>query len=265
MKKTQGIVSKRRERILDYLGTNETINTNELAEKLNISPLTLRRDLQSLDDEGLIVRYYGGAKLITNTDNKNNSKGNSINSTYEQTKHLIAKYAADLIEDGDTIFINSSSTALLILEYLGDKRVYVVTNNGKALQSTLGPNIELVLTGGQVYERKQSLVGEFATYILSKITANKCFLGVSGISSELGISTSVLQETLINHEMLNRCNGPVYVLTDSSKVGRHHNFSSGDINEISHLITDSNIKASDIKDLEEKGVVVIPLDLNENH
>ena len=107
-------------------------------------------------------------------------------------KHILAKYAADLINDGDTIFINSSSTALLILEYLGNKRVYVVTNNGKALQSTIGPNIELVLTGGQVYERKQSLVGEFATYILSKITANKCFLGVSGISSDSGISTSVL-------------------------------------------------------------------------
>lgn len=257
MKKTQGIVSKRRERILDYLSTNETINTNELAEKLDISPLTLRRDLQALDDEGLIVRYYGGAKLVNNIDNQN-PQTNELN----ETKHLIAKYAADLIDDGDTIFINSSSTALLILEYLGNKRVYVVTNNGKALQSTIGPNIELVLTGGQVYERKQSLVGEFATYILSKITANKCFLGVSGISSDSGISTSVLQETLINHEMINRCSGPVYVLADSSKVGRHHNFSSGEIREVSHLITDSNIKETDIKELQEKGVTVIPIDCN---
>ena len=137
----------------------------------------------------------------------------------------------------------------------------MVTNNGKALHSTLGPNIELVLTGGQVYERKQSLVGEFATYILSKITANKCFLGVSGILSDSGISTSVLQETLINHEMINRCSGPVYVLADSSKVGRHHNFSSGDISEISHLITDSNIKETDINELQEKGITIIPLDL----
>lgn len=265
MKKTQSIVSKRRERILDYLSTDDTINTNELAEKLDISPLTLRRDLQALDDEGLIIRHYGGAKLITNIDNKTNFEENLINSTSTNIKHILAKYAANLIDDGDTIFINSSSTALLILEYLGDKRVYVVTNNGKALQSTIGPNIELVLTGGQVYERKQSLVGEFATYILSKITANKCFLGVSGISSDSGISTSVLQETLINHEMINRCSGPVYILADSSKVGKHNNFSSGDINEISHLITDSNVKESDINAFKEKGVVVIPLDSKENH
>lgn len=263
MKNTQSIVSKRRTKILDYISTNESINTNELAEKLNISPLTLRRDLQALDDEGLIIRYYGGAKLATDIDinNKIDSEDNTVDSTYNQKKHVIAKYAADLIDDGDTIFINSSSTALLILQYLGDKRVYVVTNNGKALQSSIGSNVELVLTGGQVYERKQSLIGEFATYILSKITADKCFLGVSGITSDSGISTSVLQETLINHEMIHRCSGPIYVLADSSKVGRHHSFSSGDIDEISHLITDSNIKETDIKDFQEKGVTVIPLDL----
>lgn len=259
MKKNLGIVSKRRERILDYLASNETINTNELAEKLNISPLTLRRDLQALDDEGLIVRYYGGAKLATNFDNDGDlsSDKDTSDSEFIKRKHSIAKYAAELINDGDTIFINSSSTALLILEYLGDKRVYVVTNNGKALQSTIGPNIELVLTGGQVYERKQSLIGEFATYILSKITADKCFLGVSGIACDSGISTSVLQETLVNHEMINRCSGPVYILADSTKVGRHHNFSSGEISEVSHLITDSNIKDSDLEEFNEKGITVI--------
>lgn len=261
MKKAQSIVSKRREKILDYISTNESINTNELAEKLNISPLTLRRDLQSLDDEGLIIRYYGGAKLATDidVDSKNDSEEDIADLTYNKKKHIIAKYAADLIDDGDTIFINSSSTALLILQYLENKRVYVVTNNGKALQSSISSNVELVLTGGQVYERKQSLVGEFATYILSKITADKCFLGVSGISDS-GISTSVLQETLINHEMINRCSGPVYILADSSKVGRHHNFSSGDINEITHLITDSEISKTDIDEFQEKGVTVIPLD-----
>ena len=261
MKKTQGIVSKRRSKILDYLSTNETISNNELAEKLNISPLTLRRDLQALDEEGLIIRYYGGAKLLSDSNKHEplNSADNESTSTSLDKKHIIAKYAAELINDGDTIFINSSSTALLILEYLNDKRVYVVTNNGKALNTTIGPNIELVLTGGQVYERKQSLIGEFATYILSKITADKCFLGVSGIAHDSGISTSVLQETLVNREMINRCSGPVYILADSSKVGKSSNFSSGDINDISHLITDSDISENDINEFREKKVTVIPL------
>ncbi|NFL07329.1 DeoR/GlpR transcriptional regulator [Clostridium botulinum] len=261
MKNTKSIVSKRREKILDYLKSNESINTNDLAEILEISPLTLRRDLQALDEQGLIVRYYGGAKLANDINNTENIlKETDTDLLLKKKKNIIAKYAADLIKDGDTVFINSSSTALLMLKYLGNKRVYIVTNNGKALQVTIPPNVELVLTGGQVYERKQSLVGDFATYILSKITADKCFLGVSGITPDSGISTSVLQETLINHEMINRCNGPVYILADSSKVGRHHNFSSGDIEEISHLITDSDVDKNELNLLKEKNVDTIILD-----
>lgn len=266
MKKTQSIVSKRRERILEHLKTSKTINTNELADKLEISPLTLRRDLQALDDEGLIIRYYGGAKLVSNPiDNTNNTAGNTENipnTKLVKKQHTIAKYAAGLINDDDTIFINSSTTALLILEYLGDKRVNVVTNNGKSLNSTVGPNVSLILTGGQVYERKQSLIGDFAIRILSSITADKCFLGVSGIASDSGISTSVFQETLVNHEMIKRCNGPIYVLADSSKVGKHQNFSSADINEITHIITDCDIEDSSIKEFEKKGLAVIALDYN---
>lgn len=261
MKKVQSIVSNRREQILQYLKENKTIKTEELAELLHTSPLTIRRDLQALEEEGLVRRHYGGAILIEDLDSiNNNSETSPVN--YTKQKSAIAKYASNLIEDGDTIFINTSSTALLILEYLGDKRVVVVTNNGKALQSTIGPNVELVLTGGQVYGRKQSMVGDFATHILSKITASKCFLGVSGIEAHSGISTSVLQETLVNKEMINRCNGPVYILTDSSKVGRHHNFSSGDIDKVSHIITDSDISTEDIETFQQVGIEVTTVDYN---
>lgn len=261
MKKVQSIVSNRREQILQYLKENKTIKTEELAELLHTSPLTIRRDLQALEEEGLVRRHYGGAILIEDLDSiNNNSETSPVN--YTKQKSAIAKYASNLIEDGDTIFINTSSTALLILEYLGNKRVVVVTNNGKALQSTIGPNVELVLTGGQVYGRKQSMVGDFATHILSKITASKCFLGVSGIEAHSGISTSVLQETLVNKEMINRCNGPVYILTDSSKVGRHHNFSSGDIDKVSHIITDSDISTEDIETFQQVGIEVTTVDYN---
>lgn len=255
MKKIQSIVSKRRESIIQYLKENKTIKNEELADLLHTSPLTIRRDLQALEEDGLVIRHYGGAILVENSDTINNNIDDSF-INYSKQKHAIAKCAADLIKDGDTIFINTSSTALLILEYLGDKRVVVVTNNGKALQSTIGPNVELVLTGGQVYGRKQSMVGDFATHILSQITASKCFLGVSGIEAHLGISTSVLQETLVNKEMINRCNGPVYILTDSSKIGRHHNFSSGDIDKVSHIITDSDISVEDIKTFQQAGIEV---------
>lgn len=261
MKKVQSIVSNRRDQIIKYLKENKTIKNEDLAELLHTSPLTIRRDLQALEEEGLVRRHYGGAILTEDLDTINNNSETSP-TNYTKQKNAIAKNAANLIKDGDTIFINTSSTALLILEYLGDKRVVVVTNNGKALQSTIGPNVELVLTGGQVYGRKQSMVGDFATHILSKITASKCFLGVSGIEAHSGISTSVLQETLVNKEMINRCNGPVYILTDSSKIGRHHNFSSGDIDKVSHIITDSDISQEDIEVFQEVGIKITTVNYN---
>lgn len=261
MKKTQSMVSKRRTEILTLLKTNKSVKNEELAELLHTSPLTIRRDLQALEEEGLVKRFYGGATLL--------DEPSIIESTLDMSKdrisqkHAIAKYAASLIEDGDTIFINTSSTALLILDYLKDKRVVVVTNNGKSLQVPLSPNIDLVLTGGQVYGRKQSMIGDFATFILSKISASKCFLGVSGIEANLGITTSVLQETLINKEMINHSIGPVYILADSTKIGRHSNFSSGDIDKISHLITDSDVSNENVLKFRNSGIEVSIVDYNE--
>lgn len=257
MKKNQSIVLNRRKKILEHLNTSKSIKTEDLADVLNISPLTIRRDFQALEAEGIITRYHGGAKLNENyNDNSNESVYEHHSDVYYAKRKAIAKEAANKIDDGDTIFINSSSTALLILDFLKDKRVVVVTNNGKALQCKLGPNIELLLTGGEVYGRKQSMVGDFATLLLSKIAASKCFLGVSGIDSELGLTTSVLKETLINKEMITRCKGPVYVLASSDKIGKSSNFSSGEIDHVSNLITDSDIDSSKIEKLKKHNVEV---------
>lgn len=258
MKKNQSMVSKRRNEILSILKRDKTVKNEELAQLLHTSPLTIRRDLQSLEDEGLVKRYYGGATLLNEPSILETTL--DIPKDRLKQKHAIAKYAASLIDDGDTIFINTSSTALLILEYLENKRVVVVTNNGKALQVPLSPNIDLVLTGGQVYGRKQSMIGDFATFILSKISASKCFLGVSGIESNCGITTSVLQETLVNKEMINHSIGPVYIVTDSTKIERHSNFSSGDIDKISHLITDSDVSDEDVIKFTDKGIKVTTVD-----
>lgn len=257
-KKTQSIVSKRRDEILNILKNNKTIKNEELSELLHTSPLTIRRDLQALEENGLVKRHYGGATLVNEPSIIESVI--DVSEDLKKQKHAIAKYAASLIEDGDTIFINTSSTALLILQYLNEKRVVVVTNNGKALQVPLPPNIDLVLTGGQVYGRKQSMVGDFAIFILSKISASKCFLGVSGIEANCGITTSVLQETLVNKEMINHSIGPVYIVTDSSKIGKHSNFSSGDIAKISHLITDCDVSNENILQFENAGINVSVVD-----
>ncbi len=256
MKSTKKFILKRREAILNYLEKNKFAKTEELAKLLNTSNITIRRDFKTLESEGLINRTHGGAEIIKNTLNKNLHYDIAPDNKNE-IKSLIAKKAAQFIENNDSIFINSSSTAIKILEYINDKRVVVITNNGKVLGMNLSPKIEVILIGGEVYGRKQSMVGDIATQIISKITAAKCFIGVSGIASHCGISTSVFQETTINRKMLENCSGPTFVLADSSKIGIHHNFSSGDIKDVNYVITNKDADKDEVKKLKEKGVKVI--------
>ncbi|MBD7910816.1 MULTISPECIES: DeoR/GlpR family DNA-binding transcription regulator [Clostridium] len=256
MKNSNSLVSKRQQLILQYLKDNETVKIDDLSKKLGVSPITIRRDLQLFEQNGIVEKFYGGAKLISKELDDDPSFNHSTEE-YLSLKHSIAKRAAELIEDGDIIFINSSSTALLILEYLEDKHVTVVTNNGKALQISTSPNIDLILTGGEVSRKKLCMVGDYAAQLISKISADKCFLGVSGISANLGISTCVLQETTINSMMLKKCTGSTIILADNSKVGKNHNFLVGEINRISYLVTDSNADEKEIKQIKDKGIKVL--------
>ena len=257
MKNAKGFVFKRQQAILKYLKENKFAKTEELATLLKTSNITIRRDFQNLEKEGVIRRKYGGAELIEGALSED-PYFNHTKIEREKIKDSIAKKAAEFIEDGDSIFINSSSTAIKLLEYIEDKRVMVITNNGKILGMNLSPNVEIILTGGEVYGRKQSMVGDIATQIISKITATKCFIGVSGINANTGISTSVLQETTVNMKMLENCNGPTFVLADNSKIGIHHNFSSGDISKVNYVITNEiEDDKSELEKLKEKGVKII--------
>lgn len=255
MKSNKNIVYGRQQSILQYLKDNKSIKINELAKKFSVSPLTIRRDIQMFEEKGIVERFYGGAALIEGSLNDDPSLlASSIK--YLSQKESIAKYTATLIEDNDTIFINSSSTALLVIKYLENKNVTVITNNGNALTALKSPNVSLVLTGGEVNERKKSIVGDFATYIINKTIADKCIIGVSGISTEYGIGTSVLQEVTINESMLKRCTGAKIIVADSSKVGKGHNFSSGSIKSISHLVTDVYANQTQLRLLSNQGIII---------
>lgn len=246
-------LSKRQTYIIEKLKKYQSIKVDDLCKKLSVSPITIRRDLQFLEDEGFVERFHGGAKLI-----------NKANDNNHLLKHRLAQMASTLINDKDTIFINSSSTAILLLNYIKDKRVTVITNNGDALNIPRDPNVQLILTGGEVCPGKNSMVGNFAANVLSQITADKCFLGVSSISSDYGIGTSIFQETNINKIMLSRCSGDKIIIADSSKVGKDYNFLSANISMISCLITDSDCDITEETLLKQRGINVIKVDLDEN-
>lgn len=253
MKNKKGIVYKRKQFILQMLQEQKSVNINQLAQQLNVSPITVRRDLQNFEEKGIAARFYGGAKLVEGALSEDPSQINPSDIQLK-SKHAIARRAAEMVENGDTIFMNTSSTALLMLEYLKEKHVTIITNNGGALLMNRGPGIELVLSGGEVSNSKNSLVGDFALQTFSKVWVNKCFVGVSGINAEGQISTSVLQEAAINETILNHSNTMRVILADSSKVGRLNNFIIRPTKPVTHIITDNQADPAILAQLRRENV-----------
>lgn len=256
MKNSKANVIKRQQSILQMLRENGTVMTEALARSLRVSPLTIRRDLGQFEAQGIVKCTRGGANLISGSlqDDPGQEPGSE---GLTLKKELIARRAAELVEDGDMIFINSSSTAILMLKHIIGRHVIVITNNYQALSMPMDPRIELILTGGHIHQNKMSMVGEMAIGNLNRVSVAKVFLGVSGISARDGITTCVLQETPINEMMLRRSGNHCVVLADGSKIGSRNNFKCGPIQAISTLITDDTADPGELFQLREMGVTVV--------
>lgn len=252
MKNNRTFIENRRRKIYQALEQRGSIKVEDLSSELHTSPLTIRRDLDHLEQHGLIERYYGGATLRENPSQPFFS--DSDNNSY---KHAIAQRAVQFIVDGDIIFINSSSTALLMLNYITAKMVTIITNNGKTIFCDSRDDISIVLTGGELRIPKKVMVGEFALNNLNRVTATKSFLGCSGLTAEEGFTTANMHEVAINQLMLSRVTGERYILADHTKIGKKHNFISGSPDQISCVITDTEADKKVLDSLAVRGIQII--------
>lgn len=259
MKSSRDTIELRQKNILQLLRKTQTANVAELSRRFNVTTATIRRDLELLEEQGSVKRYFGGAQYILppNVDVQYQTvKGNPT-----PAKMAIAKKAASMICDGDTVFLNSSSTALFILDFLSEVHASVITNNARALYCKYPDSIDLLLTGGEVYGNKQSLIGEFAVSSTKKVIASKCFLGASGISAAGGVTSSIIQEVAVNQSMIYQCSGPKIVVADSSKIGTRQSFFSYGLDMVTHLITDNGADPRELERIHQCGVEIITVDV----
>ena len=249
MKTNKTVVERRRESILDFIRSKKSITTAELIDNFDVSEITIRRDLNYLQELGEIERYYGGAKV--------NKNANSKNLLLENKKEKIAKKCADFISDNDDIFINSSSTALMVIRYIKNKRVNIITNNAKASCVEIDPLVNVILTGGKVSFPKNALTGSFALNNLKSVASNITIVGISGVTNGGELTTSVLDEVEINQYMLNESTDKNILVCDSSKFKKSANFKIGNLENIDFIITDSDIDRITLEYIEKLDVKVI--------
>lgn len=248
MKRERVYVEGRRKQIVEMLQKNPQVRVDELARKLDVSVITIRRDLQYLEENKMLTRFYGGAKAIEETAEK----------TDEVTlyRELIARYASTLVEDDDTIFINTSSNALQMIRFINKDNVTVITNNGKAINHEKGDGVSIILTGGELRYPKEAMVGDFAVRNLQNIFAKKAFVGCSGISALTGMTTEIANEVNVNQLMIEHATQEVYILADHTKIGRNSSFTSCGIQMVRHLVTDEKAPEEELELLREQGVKI---------
>lgn len=250
------IPAQRRQLIQEYLAAHKIASIADLSDIVGTSEATIRRDLEWLENDGFLERTYGGAVLNQRYNLESDYEQRAGN--FPEEKRHIGALAASFIEDGDVVFLNSGTTTAEVLRHIRpEARITVVTNNTIAAFQLEDVGYEILLLGGSLNTKVNAVSGSFAIENLSKIYADKCFIGIDGISLKFGCTVPTSAEAEIVRLMIARTRGVVAVVTDHSKWGVVSNYEVAKINQIHKLITDEEIDSSALDALKSQSVDVL--------
>ena len=241
--------------ILELLIQHNSILVTDLATHLNVSSVTIRKDLTDLEREKKLYRNHGKAILIDPyIDNRNVSEKEKL---YVEEKRLIGMKAASLITPKDSILIASGTTMHALARSIVPVDELTVITASMKVSNILASekNIYIIQLGGILRHSSLSVVGKYAENILADFSCSKLFIGVDGIDLDFGITTTNMMEASLNRVMMQTAQKTI-VLADSSKFGRRGFSKIADMEDVDHIITDSHIPPSTALRLEEMGIEV---------
>ncbi len=248
--------AERRMAIVELLKESGSIVVLDLSKKFDVSEGTIRRDLRILEKKKLLERTYGGA--VPQEGTAYDPPLSLQKEQFVKEKEGIAKADAQLIDKGDTIFVDSSSTNLYLVKAMKEITDITIVTNGVEIGSELMKqnNKSVIITGGDLRAHTGSLVGKLAERVLSEFYLDKSFIGVSAISIDRGMSTGTIVEADLKKWAI-RSAKQVIAVTDSSKFSRDAFVVVGKLDELDAIITDSGIPQSYIDALDDLDVQVV--------
>jgi len=234
------VADKRKKKILELLDKDGSVRVTELSQLFDISEVTIRTDLADMENKGLLTRVHGGA--VSSYKPYYNMSLNQRMSTNQQQKEIIAKKIADMIDDNDTIMLNSGTTTLLVFRAIPrDLNLNIVTNSiSIAIEGTTNPNFNIILLGGQINSKYQFTFGDDALRQLKSYHADKLILSVDGIDTEHGFSTYYDKEAEIDRIMFEQSSVSI-VAADHSKFNRCAFTKISDLSVADYIVTDTNV------------------------
>lgn len=247
---------ERRDSIIQIIQKNGKVRVDTLSDKFDVSSVTIRNDLDFLEKKGIVHRTHGGALLRKSVYEDPSLEEKQ--QLYRKEKQRIGEKAVELIKNGDSILLDSGTTAMEIAQRLNGKKNLTIMTNAINLALKLGSleSMSVMLTGGLLRKESFSLVGPEAEATISNYYFDKLFLGVDGLDINFGLTTPNPMEAQLNRIMVERAQ-QVIAVTDSSKFGRHSFSYICDVDVISTLITDTNISVEFERELLRRNIDVI--------
>ncbi len=251
MKRSNEEVQARRNQLLERIKELSSTDVKTLSQEFDVSEMTIRRDCTALSEMGQIKVSFGKIEIqkaeVYDQDNAD---------SMSHIKTCLAKEAATFITNHDTVFINTSSTAIQTLLYATDKVINVLTNNTKIINMHHHPQSTIILSGGEVRYPKEALSGDIAMESFSNARSDVTIIGCSGLDLKTGISTSVVHEARINTKMIEN-SSKLIVVADYRKIGKSSNFTIGSVTDVDLLITDIYADKKVLDEMEKLGVQII--------
>jgi DeoR/GlpR family transcriptional regulator of sugar metabolism len=248
--------SRRRDAIAMSVAQNGQVTVADLSDGLHVSPMTVRRDLELLEEQGLIRRVRGGALARISNAYEPPYVGRS--GKQSEAKQRIAKAALDLVIDGDTIVLDTGTTCLELARALKGRKVITVVTAAlrAAMELANEPDIRVVVAGGFLRAGELSLVGALAENVFHEFNCDTAFVGVGGVHLSKGITDFNPDDARIKRLAVTTAARKV-VLADASKLGRAAFVNVARVDEIDVLITDASKDHVAVQALIDLGVSVI--------
>lgn len=241
---------ERRTILYNRLQADGKVNLNQIAAELNVSSMTIRRDLKLFVDQGIVTISAGTAHLIDGSSSVTlvRSEGEPI--VQDTQKQAIGRAAADHVEDGDTIIVDCGTTTLQLLRYLGNKSVTIITNS-IPVAGIVGnnPNVKIIYAPGEYTADSNGIVGPLTVDFFHTLRADKAFIGAHGFDAQGGVNEPVLGDATAKRAMLDSARES-YLMADSSKYGNVHLMALSRLSDFSCVITDSDFPAEKRGELE---------------
>src|SRR5690625_4023895 len=250
------IKSKRQEVILDLLDKSNIMKVSDLVKELDVTDMTIRRDLQELEDQELLIRIHGGARKLDNGSlpflELSHREKRNIN---PDAKNEIAKLIANNIDDHETVFLGSGSTIELVYNHLDLNFAKIITNSIHVFnQFKYDDRFELILTGGVYRSKTGSFTGTIANDFMETIYVEKAFISVNAINDNKVVNANE-DEGVIQRIVLNNAREK-YLVADSLKFNKLDFYQFYDLNIADYLVTDSKL-SPELKEKYSKWVQII--------